>query len=109
MFAEYSEAPVIQENVSDTGRSLRAFLPLDAPERRLLRNYTGKSFVFDSRVTCPQPVFTGFVFDPGTDNGYVGGFVAPTIATPRLDAPRAGTVYALLVCNFYRSCQQWNG
>ncbi|KAN0115272.1 hypothetical protein V8E51_004816 [Hyaloscypha variabilis] len=89
MFAEYSDAPFVQDNVSDTGRSLRAFLPLGAQERQQLRNYTGKSFVFDSRVTCQQPVFTGLASEADTGYTYVGGLVAPTMSTPRLDAPGA--------------------
>lgn len=57
VFAEYHEAPndtIV--GVSDTGRTLRAFLPLqDQQSRSLLREYTGRAAVVDSRVTCLQP------------------------------------------------------
>src|SRR5436305_3317006 len=58
MFAEYSELPTqnVDDGVSDTGMTLRAFLPFPEEQRRtLIRNYTGPATVFDSRVTCIQP------------------------------------------------------
>ena len=86
--AEYSEPPVVQDNVSDTGPSLRAFLPVGAQERQLLRNYTGKAFVLDSRVTCQKPVITEFTVN-ALDHLYFKGRVSPTTSTPRLDVPEA--------------------
>ena len=55
-FAEYGQAVTINENVSDTGPLLRAFLPFsDTSLRQTLRRYTGKALVLDSRVSCQAP------------------------------------------------------
>ncbi|KAK6538491.1 Mitochondrial outer membrane protein iml2 [Orbilia ellipsospora] len=58
VFAEHSEPPSGQlpQNVTDTGVSLRAFLPFANPtERQKIRNFTGKAMIFDSRVICLKP------------------------------------------------------
>jgi hypothetical protein len=61
-FAEYHE-PVdpndIQDGVSDTGLTLRAFLPiLDQQERNSLKSYSGRATVLDARVACMRPNLT---------------------------------------------------
>ncbi|RYP53572.1 hypothetical protein DL770_010987 [Monosporascus sp. CRB-9-2] len=83
MFAEYYEPPIVQDNVSDTGLSLRAFLPLAANERRLVRNYSGMALVLDSRVTCQRPVLE----DIRLSSSWISGRVRPSTSTPRLDEP----------------------
>ena len=59
-FAEYHEAsPGSQEDKSDTGITIRAFLPLPGQEARsLLRNFSGLATVLDSRVQCVRPQIT---------------------------------------------------
>ncbi|RYP42198.1 hypothetical protein DL767_000362 [Monosporascus sp. MG133] len=87
MFAEYSEPPIVQDNVSDTGLSLRAFLPLGTQERHMIRNYTGKALVLDSRTTCQPPVFTDLEWvTEDKSRTYLKGLVGPSTPTPRLDA-----------------------
>ncbi|RYP90302.1 hypothetical protein DL770_003598 [Monosporascus sp. CRB-9-2] len=83
-FAEYSQPPFRHDNVSDTGLSLRAFLALAAHERPLVRNYSGKALVLDSRVTCQRPVVDAeLVLE---DNNYLlRGRARPSVSTPRLD------------------------
>lgn len=55
-FAEYSEPPYEADGVSDTGVTLRAFLPFGtAQDRENLESYEGKSTVLDARVTCQVP------------------------------------------------------
>jgi hypothetical protein len=55
-FAEYSEPPFVQDGVSDTGTTLRAFLPFQiAQDRQSVHEYTGRTTVLDSRVTCQVP------------------------------------------------------
>ena len=56
-FAEYSEPPIQQTCVSDTGRSIRAFLPFGVEDRQLIRNYSGKALVLDTRVTCQKETY----------------------------------------------------
>ena len=59
-FAEYHEAPSdAREDKSDTGLTLRAFLPLPGQEARSsLRTYSGLATVLDSRVQCLRPQLT---------------------------------------------------
>lgn len=102
MFAEYSEPPANVDNISDTGVSLRAFLPLQSQaDRSSIRNYTGKALVLDSRVTCQKPVLTDIQVDLsselGPNFGILSGSVSPSTATPRQD-----TVDAVpFTCSFW--------
>lgn len=59
-FAEYHEAPSdAREDKSDTGLTLRAFLPLPGQEARSsLRTFSGLATVLDSRVQCLRPQLT---------------------------------------------------
>ena len=56
-FAEYHVDPDAGSNsVSDTGLTLRAFLPImDQNERLLLRSYSGRAGLIDARVRCYRP------------------------------------------------------
>jgi hypothetical protein len=84
-FAEYSETASVADGVSDTGLTLRAFLPFaDAVRRQTLRSYSGTTTVLDSRVTCQIPHFYNLTAG-GTDQGvFLMGRVAPSKITPRL-------------------------
>ena len=59
-FAEYHEVPSdVPEDTSDTGLTLRAFLPLSDQEvRSSLRTFSGLASVLDSRVRCLRPQLT---------------------------------------------------
>lgn len=59
-FAEYHEFPTdVKEDRSDTGLTLRAFLPLsDQETRSSLRTFSGLASVLDSRVQCLRPQLT---------------------------------------------------
>lgn len=85
-FAEYSEAPFIEDGVSDTGLSLRAFLPYSAAQSREdTYSYDGRTTVLDSRVTCQLPDLEGeTVQAEGNDMLYLVGSVRATRTTPRL-------------------------
>ncbi|KAE9367389.1 hypothetical protein N431DRAFT_416001 [Stipitochalara longipes BDJ] len=57
-FAEYSEPPFQAEDISDTGRTLRAFLPFSsAQQREGIVQYSGRTTVLDARVVCLAPKF----------------------------------------------------
>ena len=61
-FAEYSEAPIIADDVADTGVKLRALLPVEPAGSPLpLHMFSGNATVFDARVTCIRPVIQGAV------------------------------------------------
>ena len=57
-FAEYHEDPILNDddNIDDTGRTLRAFLPIqDQQARSEIASWSGRATVLDSRVICVQP------------------------------------------------------
>lgn len=55
-FAEYTEPPFVQDGVSDTGLTLRAFLPYSSAQTRgNMYSYEGNTTVLDARVTCQVP------------------------------------------------------
>jgi hypothetical protein len=86
-FAEYSEAPFIADGVSDTGVTLRAFLPFAASQdRQSIQSYTGKTTVLDSRVTCQVPELDGETLQMSSDSYAMTltGSVSATRNTPRL-------------------------
>ena len=85
-FAEYSEPPFIEDGVSDTGLTLRAFLPYSAAQSREdTHSYSGRTTVLDSRVTCQLPELEGeTVQAEGEELLHLVGSVRATRATPRL-------------------------
>lgn len=84
-FAEYSEEPVKLDGVSDTGLTLRAFLPYADPlVRQSVHSYTGRTTVLDSRVTCQVPKFENLTAQFQQNSLLLSGFVRATRQTPRL-------------------------
>ena len=85
-FAEYSEPPFIANGVSDTGVTLRAFLPYSSEQDRAdTYMYNGPTTVLDSRVTCQLPNLEGKALQTASDFSlYFTGSVRATRATPRL-------------------------
>jgi hypothetical protein len=83
-FAEYAEPPIQQDGVSDTGLTLRAFLPLaDPSHRQVVHSYSGRTTVLDARVTCQVPLIDHFEV---LANGILqfAGAVGASRFTPRL-------------------------
>lgn len=81
-FAEYSEPAYEADGVSDTGVTLRAFLPFGtAQEREKLESYKGKATLLDARVTCQVPQIKNATLSL---EGRLQGSLAPTRKTPRL-------------------------
>jgi len=81
-FAEYtnSSSIIVEDGVSDTGTTIRAFLPFSSSEERnRIRNYTGSAVVLDSRVTCIRPNITGARYGNTSDTYYVYGRVQPSL------------------------------
>lgn len=86
-FAEYSEPPYEEEGMSDTGVTLRAFLPfVAAQDRHVIQKFVGRTTVLDSRVTCQVPEFEGegLQIDKGSGSMSLSGSVRATKNTPRL-------------------------
>lgn len=84
-FAEYSEPPYEADGVSDTGVTLRAFLPFrTAQDREKLKSYKGKAAVLDARVSCQVPQFKNATLNVDYGRTRFRGSLAPTRHTPRL-------------------------
>lgn len=64
MFAEWHESDVADvDGVSDTGPTLRAFLPFaDGQARSSVQTYSGEAVVLDSRVMCMRPHLSNLTF-----------------------------------------------
>ncbi|KAH6963363.1 hypothetical protein DER45DRAFT_640902 [Fusarium avenaceum] len=59
IFAEYLEPGQLEDNIDDTGLTLRAFLPIDSQSKReRIHSFTGMARIIDSRVICVQPRFS---------------------------------------------------
>jgi len=59
-FAEYAEPATQRDGVTDTGLSIRAFLPFDPQSNRQAAvGYTGAATLLDARVACMRPSFSG--------------------------------------------------
>ena len=61
MFAEYAEGKVANgsSGVSDTGLTMRAFLPVSSDgNKSLIHTYRGPATVIDARVVCVRPNIT---------------------------------------------------
>jgi hypothetical protein len=61
IYAEYAEGRVANESsgVSDTGLTMRAFLPVDSDgNKSLIHTYRGPATVVDARVVCVRPNIT---------------------------------------------------
>lgn len=75
VFAEYHEdigGNTTEDGVSDTGLTLRAFMPLqDQQSRSLLKSYSGRATVLDSRVTCMRPNLTAASVHVGQSYGFL--------------------------------------
>ncbi|KAF1988510.1 hypothetical protein K402DRAFT_419359 [Aulographum hederae CBS 113979] len=71
-FAEYTEPGFQNPKVADTGITLTSYLPiLDTSERLAVHNFSGQSYVTDTRFACVQPVFQDAVWDSYGINGTV--------------------------------------
>ncbi|KAF1985930.1 hypothetical protein K402DRAFT_404727 [Aulographum hederae CBS 113979] len=102
-FLEYKEEPVHQEGVSDTGITVRGFLPLPSQSSwKSLRYYRGSAAFFDTRVVCSRPAvrdlvsyiifnYTGDVAatNPGSDEG--GALGTNHLLCPIDHGPSTGT------------------
>ncbi|KAE8442117.1 hypothetical protein EG329_003823 [Mollisiaceae sp. DMI_Dod_QoI] len=89
-FAEYTEQPLIQENVSDTGLTLRAFFPMSSANDRVrIYNFTGKAYVLDSRVSCQAPLLDNVTF-----SGSLHGHISPSVIVPRLYLLNSSTSFS---------------
>jgi hypothetical protein len=80
-FSEYHENNSISsDGISDTGTTIRAFLPLtDASTRSSIKTYNGKAAVVDTRVTCMHADITNMTLYYGSagELPLIGGVFKP--------------------------------
>ncbi|KAK6542324.1 Mitochondrial outer membrane protein iml2 [Orbilia ellipsospora] len=104
-FAEYSTDPLKISGLSDTGPSIRAFLPFpDSENRGSISSYKAKTLVWDARVICQKPKVIDFT--PGDVLDYqVSGRLQNTVPLDVIKEPKNGsvpfTVYLPLTSAYY--------
>jgi hypothetical protein len=88
-FGEFQETIDVPENVDDTGRLFRAFLPFpDAQSRQMISYYAGKALVLDVRVSCQRPQIENLVVVLDENFGYLlNGSYSSTEVLDRLVIP----------------------
>lgn len=91
-FAEYRRpaGSAAEDDIDDTGTLLRAFLPFSgASLRETLRNYTGKSLVLDSRVSCQAPDLSSLsyteILETGTYSDHNQSVLSPSFTFAQIN------------------------
>ena len=68
-FAEYTENSIVGDGISDTGVTVRGFLPItDQATKSSLRSYNGTAGLFDTRIVCARPEITFSTFNQSVSN-----------------------------------------
>jgi len=84
-FAEHAEPRNLTDGVSDTNRSLRAFLPIfNQSSLESTLSYEGLAVVADTRVVCRRPVFENLTIFANPDNTLAWGSARPEVSVPWL-------------------------
>jgi len=104
-FAEYSEPPVREEYIQDTGLTLRSMLPFPTePQRTSLRYYSGMTTIMDSRVTCVRPRLKVQVERPGPTGGIMHVSIFLDQVPPQIfEPPPKGILTAAIPCSYETS------
>ena len=121
-FAELSTpgSAHLDNDVADTGTSLRAYLPFGLPDRRaILREYRGPAAVVDTRVRCFRPSISinniSFVYQSGTNEPYeiiVLGNITMKDPTPGIvlnvtEDSEAGSFLTIALARIYAKTTDW--
>lgn len=76
-FAELNSPAPLRDDIDDTGRLLRAFLPMvESQQRQKLQRYAGKALIMDARVACQRPFFNNLTAASDFATGAVALFGA---------------------------------
>ncbi|KAF4958661.1 hypothetical protein FGADI_2209 [Fusarium gaditjirri] len=85
-FAEYTEPASPRDGVTDTGLSMRAFLPIDPQSsREAVISYNGMATVMDSRVACMRPTFANVTVQSYGIYRWIAGSVWTKLKVPRMN------------------------
>ncbi|KAJ4203416.1 hypothetical protein FSOLCH5_007722 [Fusarium solani] len=85
-FAEYTEPVLPRDGVTDTGLSMRAFLPIDPQSsRELAIGYSGAATLLDTRVACMRPAFSKIKIQAFLFDSWIAGSVWTKETVPRLN------------------------
>ncbi|KAH7153472.1 hypothetical protein EDB81DRAFT_932028 [Dactylonectria macrodidyma] len=85
-FAEYTEPVLPRDGVTDTGLSMRAFLPSDPQSgREVTVGYSGTAALLDTRVACMRPAFSDINIQAFVFESWIAGSVWREETVPRLN------------------------
>ncbi|TXB97465.1 hypothetical protein FocTR4_00011038 [Fusarium oxysporum f. sp. cubense] len=85
-FAEYTEPASPRDGITDTGLSMRAFLPIDPrSSREALVSYNGMATVMDTRVACMRPTFANVTVQSYGIYRWIAGSVWTKLKVPRMN------------------------
>ncbi|KAH7216292.1 hypothetical protein DER44DRAFT_807266 [Fusarium oxysporum] len=85
-FAEYTEPASPRDGITDTGLSMRAFLPIDPrSSREALISYNGMATVMDTRVACMRPTFANVTVQSYGIYRWIAGSVWTKLKVPRMN------------------------
>ncbi|KAF5565083.1 hypothetical protein FPHYL_4407 [Fusarium phyllophilum] len=85
-FAEYTEPASPRDGVTDTGLSMRAFLPIDPQSsREAVISYSGMATVMDARVACMRPIFANVTVQSYGIYRWIAGSVWTKLKVPRMN------------------------
>ncbi|EXA34391.1 hypothetical protein FOVG_14373 [Fusarium oxysporum f. sp. pisi HDV247] len=85
-FAEYTEPASPRDGITDTGLSIRAFLPIDPrSSREALISYKGMATVIDTRVACMRPTFANVTVQSYGIYRWIAGSVWTKLKVPRMN------------------------
>ncbi|KAH7210627.1 hypothetical protein BKA60DRAFT_639227 [Fusarium oxysporum] len=85
-FAEYTEPASPRDGITDTGLSIRAFLPIDPrSSREALISYKGMATVMDTRVACMRPTFANVTVQSYGIYRWIAGSVWTKLKVPRMN------------------------
>jgi hypothetical protein len=105
-FAEYAEAAkTTTEGIRDTGRSLRAFLPIPIQStRESVLGYEGMATILDTRVVCVRPKVERLaIYPPGKGTYIINGTISTDLEFPgpqQAEKGRMSTKFTCRLCSF---------
>lgn len=105
VFAEYANDSTIDrtDGVSDTGVTMRAFLPLNEGDRAAVLHYQGPATVVDTRVTCVRPIIDNLHVLNGTGRRAIPVLNGTASIPPELIRSNSSRLYEFKGSNF--SCE----
>ncbi|KAK3329942.1 hypothetical protein B0H66DRAFT_41916 [Apodospora peruviana] len=103
-FAEYAEAggASTEQGIRDTGRSMRAFLPIPIQStRESVLAYEGMATVLDTRVVCVRPKIEGLAISPPGNGSYIiSGTISTNLEFPGARRAEKDRISSNFICSY---------